>query len=249
MARKDRAVGGLVERRRRQAQRFPLNTIEATVSDTPRTGAPGSPDLLTCLRAARAIGKAWGTVILAIGLLIVLTNVPLKPIPWMELMWVAIAALTVGIGASSIYSHIGARTVLTWERDARTRAWELEDLQAFLDRKNETDTADMEIDSLAYVLLERHYQGLSTTREGCEADSVCTQKEWNKINLAFKMIGWKHGHTLSPRGHTLKASFEAWKQLTVTNRGGIMAKRNGRWRSVDVATTPPTRSSTRNSNR
>lgn len=53
---------------------------------------------------------------------------------------------------------------------------------------------DLELERIARAILERQFlDGLSTTRAECESAGICTQPEWNILNLTFKDAGLRDG--------------------------------------------------------
>lgn len=48
------------------------------------------------------------------------------------------------------------------------------------------------VDRLARLILERHYlDNQDTSREACEGAHLCSQREWNAVNLVLKKLGIK----------------------------------------------------------
>ncbi len=94
-------------------------------------------------------------------------------------------------------------TIFDIEDQQRRRQWDIEDedrenaqslAQSLTDPAEPTDL--FHISTTAFLLLQRHAQGLPTTRATCVPD-IMSAKYWTLAMKTFKAMGWKKGYKLS----------------------------------------------------
>jgi hypothetical protein len=76
---------------------------------------------------------------------------------------------------------------------------------------------------VARDILKRYYTKQPITREECEKAGVCSQVEWNQVNKAFQVIGWKRGYKFYPPDE-FKLAYAIWGSKTEWFNNALWAK-------------------------
>jgi hypothetical protein len=149
-----------------------------------------SPPTTYHLRASLVIGGLVGSLAFVLAGLMRITTIGQIKI-----------GLVVGLSVAALFGvwWTYKSTTYRWrigEAELRRR-WKREETRAEEETESETETETTPqkaaaLDRLARLLIEREYlDGLSTTREICEAMRICNQGEWNAVNRVLREAGIK----------------------------------------------------------
>jgi len=188
------------------------------------------------INAAIAVGTGELILISAVGTWVAAWLAGGTP-PRAAIGWIVLGAASVGL------CH-GAALVIVWSSTVAAREWKVDDLERAyrMNVEDEERAHKMALEGaidpgalpaappdfaylpgLAFALLDRHFAGLSTSRDDCLAESVCDQAQWNAANLSFIAARQKHGYTMRP-GPDLGTAWTTWRQRVSVRDGEVWVR-------------------------